>query len=91
VLPPDFVERHTGQRRWASLRPEKIEIGQGGQGVQGVVRTRIFLGATNRLSVDSEGARLHVVVPAAKAVPAEGSSIALSWAPADLHLMDEPA
>ena len=35
VLPPDFVERHTGQRRWASLRPEKIEIGEGGQGVAG--------------------------------------------------------
>ena len=78
VLPPDFVERHAGQRRWASLRPEKIEIAEGGQGVQGIVRSRIFLGATNRLAVESEGARLHVVVPAATATPAEGSSVGLS-------------
>ena len=90
VLPPDFVELHAGQRRWASLRPEKIEIGEGGQGVAGIVRARIFLGATNRLAVETESARLNVVLPAAKPAPAEGSIVALSWAPGDLHLMDEP-
>ena len=26
VLPPDFVARHGGQRRWASLRPEAVRI-----------------------------------------------------------------
>ena len=91
VLPPDFVELHAGQRRWASLRPEKIEIAEGGQGVAGIVRARIFLGATNRLAVETESARLNVVLPAAKTAPAEGSVVSLSWAPADLHLMDEPA
>jgi putative spermidine/putrescine transport system ATP-binding protein len=90
VLPPDFVELHAGQRRWASLRPEKIEIGESGQGVAGIVRARIFLGATNRLAVETERARLNVVLPAAKIAPAEGTVVALSWAPADLHLMDEP-
>ena len=91
VLPPDFVERHAGQRRWASLRPEKIEIGEGGRRRRRAVVARASSSApTNRLAVETDGARLHVVVPAAKAVPAEGSSVALSWAPADLHLMDEP-
>ena len=91
VLSPDFVERHTGQRRWGSLRPEKIAIVEGGQGVAGVVRVRSFLGATNRFAIEAEGARLNVIVPASKSVPAEGSTVALSWAPGDLHLMDEPA
>ena len=91
VLSPDFVERHTGQRRWGSLRPEKIAIVDGGQGVAGVVRVRSFLGATNRFAIEADGARLNVIVPASKSVPAEGSTVALAWAPGDLHLMDEPA
>ena len=90
VLSPDFVERHTGQRRWASLRPEKIAIVDGGQGVAGVVRVRSFLGATNRFAVEADGARLNVIMPASKSVPAEGSTVTLAWAPADMHLMDEP-
>ena len=61
-----------------ACRPEKIEIGEGGQGVAGIVRARIFLGATNRLAVETESARLNVVLPAAKAAPAEGSIVALS-------------
>jgi putative spermidine/putrescine transport system ATP-binding protein len=91
VLSPDFVERHTGQRRWGSLRPEKIAIVDGGQGVTGVVRVRSFLGATNRFAIEADGARLNVIVPASTSVPAEGSTVALAWAPDDLHLMDEPA
>jgi putative spermidine/putrescine transport system ATP-binding protein len=92
VLSPDFVERHTGQRRWGSLRPEKIAIVEGGQGVAGVVRVRSFLGATNRFAIEAEdGARLNVIVPGSQSVPAEGSTVALAWAPGDLHLMDEPA
>ena len=54
------------------------------------LRARIFLGATNRLAVETESARLNVVLPAARPAPAEGSIVALSWAPGDLHLMDEP-
>ena len=26
VLPPDFVERHVGEKRWASLRPEAVRL-----------------------------------------------------------------
>lgn len=32
VLPPAFVERHAGQKRWASLRPESVRIGNGADG-----------------------------------------------------------
>jgi len=90
VLPPDFVARHGGANRWASLRPEKIRLGEAnGVGVSGTVRARSFLGATNRVTVEAEGVRMHVVVPAGLPLPDDGADIGLSWSPADLHLMEE--
>jgi putative spermidine/putrescine transport system ATP-binding protein len=90
VLPPDFVARHGGAKRWASLRPEKITLGDGnGAGVSGTVRARSFLGATNRVTVEAEGVRLHVVAPAGMPLPDDGAAIRLSWSPADLHLMEQ--
>lgn len=90
VLPPDFVQRHSGQRRWASLRPEKISLVPSANGAAcGTVISRSFLGATNRYGVVLDGVRLHVVAPAGEAVPEEGTQVAISWNPADLHLMDE--
>lgn len=90
VLPPDFVARHGGSRRWASLRPEKIRLGDGTEaGVSGTVKSRSFLGATNRITVDAEGVRLHAVAAAGLPLPEDGAEIRLSWSPADLHLMDE--
>ncbi len=92
VLSPDFVARHGGKRRWASLRPEKIRLAEkAGQGVAGTVRARSFLGATNRLTIEAEGTRLHIVTPAGQPVPEDGADVSLVWLPADLHLMDEPA
>ncbi|TIT94129.1 MAG: ABC transporter ATP-binding protein, partial [Mesorhizobium sp.] len=32
VLPPDFVQRYSGQRRWGSLRPESIRIAREASG-----------------------------------------------------------
>jgi putative spermidine/putrescine transport system ATP-binding protein len=90
VLPPEFVEGHSGQKRWASLRPESVRIGNGAAGpVTGTVVSRNFLGASTRIAVEVDGLRLHAVLPASQPAPAEGETVSLSWDPAQLHLMDE--
>jgi putative spermidine/putrescine transport system ATP-binding protein len=90
VLPPDFVKLHGGQPRWASLRPEKIRIGEAGQGVSGFVLSHSFLGATNRVTVEADGLRLQVVTPAGQPLPEDGATVSLHWLPSDLHLMEGP-
>jgi putative spermidine/putrescine transport system ATP-binding protein len=92
VLPPDFVKLHGGQPRWASLRPEKIRIGNGeaGQGVVGSVVSRSFLGATNRVTVEADGLRLQIVTPVGQPLPEDGAAVSLHWLPSDLHLMEGP-
>jgi putative spermidine/putrescine transport system ATP-binding protein len=88
VLPPDFVARHGGQRRWASLRPEAVRIAAG-DGIAATVISRSYLGGTTRLGLDVEGQRLNALLPAGQPLPAEGQSVRIGFAPADLHLMDE--
>jgi putative spermidine/putrescine transport system ATP-binding protein len=90
VLPPDFVARHGGQRRWASLRPEAVRIVDGEVGtLQGLVVSRSYLGGTTRLGLDVEGQHLNALLTAGQPLPAEGQSVRIGFAPADLHLMDD--
>jgi putative spermidine/putrescine transport system ATP-binding protein len=88
VLPPDFVARHGGQRRWASLRPEAVRIAAA-DGIAATVISRSYLGGTTRLGLDVEGQRLNALLPAGQPLPAEGQSVRIGFAPADLHLMDD--
>jgi putative spermidine/putrescine transport system ATP-binding protein len=90
VLPPDFVQRYSGQRRWGSLRPEAIRIGAsvGGDGVPAKVVSTNYLGATTRLALDAEGLRLHATVPSGARLP-EGETVMLTFNREHLHLMDE--
>jgi putative spermidine/putrescine transport system ATP-binding protein len=88
VLPPDFVARHGGQRRWASLRPEAVRIAAA-DGIAATVISRSYLGGTTRLGLDVEGQRLNALLPADQPLPAEGQSVRIGFAPADLHLMDD--
>lgn len=92
VLPPDFVARHAGQKRWGSLRPESIRIAEGASAKTAIpaqIVSKSFLGATHRLTVEAEGTRLHVIVPASTVTPDAGNPVALTWMPSDLHLMDD--
>src|SRR5690606_14952837 len=65
VLPPDFVLRWSGQKRWGSLRPEAIRVSRlagGAKGNDGVPARLVatnYLGATTRLALDADGLRLH--------------------------------
>jgi putative spermidine/putrescine transport system ATP-binding protein len=90
VLPPDFVARHGGQRRWASLRPEAIRIVDGEAGaLTATVVSRSYLGGTTRLGLDVEGQRINALLPAGHDLPAEGDLIRIGFAQTDLHLMDD--
>jgi putative spermidine/putrescine transport system ATP-binding protein len=93
VLPPDFVQRHSGQHRWASLRPESIRVARAvkGDGVAARLVSTNYLGATTRLALDADGLRLHAIVAAGTALPGEGEAVVLTFNREHLHLMDEPA
>jgi putative spermidine/putrescine transport system ATP-binding protein len=93
VLPPDFVQRYSGQRSWASLRPESIRVGRSvsGDGVRARLVSTNYLGATTRLALDAEGLRLHATVPSGGSLPSEGETVMLTFNRDHLHLMDGEA
>lgn len=90
VIAPDVMSSLGGERRWASLRPEAIRLTEE-SGVAATVKALNFLGAATRLSVETNGAHLHVTVPAGLPTPDAGTSIRLAWQPADVHYMDDAA
>ena len=90
VLPPDFVERHVGEKRWASLRPESVRlVAEGPDAIAATVISSAYLGGTTRLGLDVEGHRINAVLPAGEPCPADGKPVHISFARDDLHLMDE--
>jgi len=91
VLPPDFVQRWSGQKRWGSLRPESIRVhpGSRGEGLPARVVAMNYLGAATRLALDVEGLRLHATVPAGTTLPEAGDVVTLSFNREHLHVMDE--
>jgi putative spermidine/putrescine transport system ATP-binding protein len=58
-------------------------------GIAATVISRSYLGGTTRLGLDVEGQRLNALLPAGQPLPAEGQSVRIGFAPADLHLMDD--
>jgi putative spermidine/putrescine transport system ATP-binding protein len=93
VLPPDFVQRHSGQRRWGSLRPESIRIMREvhGSGIAARVVSKHYLGAATRIALEAEGLKLHATVPAGDFLPNQGDVVTVSFNREQLHVMDEPA
>jgi len=91
VLPPDFVQRHAGQKRWGSLRPEQIRVAPAvtGDGVTARVVAMNYLGSATRLALDADGLRLYATVPAGAALPQTGDEVALTFSREQLHLMEE--
>ncbi len=92
VLGPDFVNGVTGERRWASLRPESIHVIRAGEGISrltGTVVARSFLGATIRLAIDMSGTTIHAVLPSADGAPAEGDRVTLGFPKDALHYLDD--
>ncbi|MGQ3209872.1 MAG: ABC transporter ATP-binding protein [Shinella sp.] len=90
VLPPDFVASLGFGNSHASLRPEDITLGDGPGRKQfsGRVTATNFLGAANRVTVETAGTRIAAMLPASLAVPQQGETVTLSFLPEDLHQMD---
>jgi putative spermidine/putrescine transport system ATP-binding protein len=84
VLSPEFSAAHGGGRRWTSLRPEKIRLGDqpGANGsirLSGVVTAVQYQGATMRVTVEADGAILGAVLPAGAPRPEKGAAVPLAF------------
>ncbi|RVG29463.1 ABC transporter ATP-binding protein [Sinorhizobium meliloti] len=92
VLSEDLCRRLGLKASFASLRPEAVAIAppsDGALSLSGTVASQSFLGATNRIVIHVEGARIAVASPAARGVPAVGSPVTISFAAHDLHPMED--
>ena len=87
VLSPDTTQLLGGIGNWASLRPEDIRIAE--KGVAATVVSASFLGASTRVALDLNGQRINVLLPASASVPAQGTTVQISFNSTDLHIMDE--
>ncbi|MGL4311415.1 MAG: ABC transporter ATP-binding protein [Paracoccaceae bacterium] len=88
VLPPEMTRRFGGPEAWSSLRPEALLLDSAG--VAGTVTTARYLGGATRLSVETGGAVIGVLLPPGTAIPAPGTTVGLCAAPGALHVMDKP-
>lgn len=94
VLDPEFVAGVTGEKRWASLRPEAVHVSRAGQGastLSGTVTSRSYLGATTRLAIALRNTVIHAVVPSGPDVPHEGEAVTVGFSREALHLMEGAA
>ena len=87
VLPPELVERLTGVRQYASLRPEAIRLARGGH--IAIVTAQAFLGAATRLSLSFEGHQISALLPKGRDVPSKGETVGLEWDRSALHVMEK--
>ncbi len=87
-----------GERCYAVVRPEKLEIGNGARGnpgVDGLVESSLYLGTATQMIVQLPGeVRMTVLVPNAdeaerQKLPGGGAKVKLSWAPEHMHLVRE--
>ncbi|WP_126976839.1 ABC transporter ATP-binding protein [Frigidibacter oleivorans] len=89
VLPPEVAARLGGPAAWASLRPEALRLAPAaGAALTGPVVATRYLGAGSRVVVRLPGTDLAALVPAGQPLPAEGETVGLTFAPADLHPME---
>ena len=90
VVAPEVMAKFGGTRAWTSIRPEAIRLVSEG-GVPATVLVSNFLGSTTRLSVEADGVKMHVMLPAGVPVPAPGDPVRLAWDQGDAHTMDDAA
>ncbi len=103
VVPADTGRFSSGERCFAVVRPEKLEIaavnGAGpasdDPGVEGIVESSLYLGTSTQIAVDlGEDVRMTVLVPNAseaerQRLPGGGARVRLGWAPEHMHLVRE--
>jgi spermidine/putrescine transport system ATP-binding protein len=91
----------TGERCYAVVRPEKLQIGNAEGGglangrphVEGIVESSVYLGTATQIVVNlGEDVRMTVLVPNAseaerQELPGGGARVKLSWEPEHMHLV----
>ncbi|MCP4386701.1 MAG: ABC transporter ATP-binding protein [Gammaproteobacteria bacterium] len=90
VLPPEFVAAVSGERRWASLRPEAIRLTESG-GHEASVIGSSFLGGSTRLALAVGDLRIQLLVSSTTDIPQVGDGVRIDWNPNDLHMMEAQA
>jgi spermidine/putrescine transport system ATP-binding protein len=94
----DVNDLAAGDRCQAVVRPEKLQIGEGGRGepsVEGLVESSLYLGTSTQLIVRlPDEVTMTVLVPNAdeaerQKLPGGGAKVKLSWAPEHMHVVRE--
>lgn len=89
VLNPNQVAALTGERRWASLRTEAVQlVPEAGSALAGVVATKSYLGAMTRVRIDLDGGSIHALAPSGQNLPSIGERTGLAFERSALHLME---
>ena len=87
VLPPALTARLGGPAKWSSLRPESLHLAPLGP-ITGTVKSQRYLGTGTRVTLTLDGTEIAAFLPAGQPVPPEGATIALTFAPTALHVME---
>jgi spermidine/putrescine transport system ATP-binding protein len=100
VSSPDAAEFANGERCYAVVRPEKLQVSTDGApsdrpSIQGTVQSSLYLGTSTQMSINvANGVDLTVLVPNASEserqhLPGGGSKVHVSWQPEHMHLVTE--
>lgn len=89
VLAPALVQSLGLPNKWASLRPEDIQLVTTG-GYSATLLSRSYMGSANRVQLAFKDQVLHALLPHHTVLPSDKSSVQITWQPNALHLMDSP-
>ncbi len=101
VSSPDASRFSSGEKLFAVVRPEKLDVSNPGEGpgdrpgIEGIVESSLFLGTATQLGVKvADDSKLTVLVPNASEeerhrLPGGGARVHLSWEPEHMHLVTE--
>ena len=90
ILPPALSLMCCGVERWTSLRPESVLFGNPGEGrIDGMLKSRRFLGSTNRIAVNVKGSVIAVEVDAGMSLPDSGAEVSLQWPQEAVHILED--
>ena len=101
VSSPDASRFSSGEKLFAVVRPEKLDVSSPGEGpsdrpgIEGIVESSLFLGTATQLGVKvADDSKLTVLVPNASEeerhrLPGGGARVHLSWEPEHMHLVTE--
>ena len=85
VFPAEFFAGGvTGD--WASLRPEAVHLVEKG-GRAAIVRSRHYMGAATRITLDLDGVSFNALIPSTEDCPDDGQSVLIDWDEDRVHFM----